>query len=161
MFLNLVIAVLLWISCVADFGWSAWVDFRIAPAFLDLAVVVICLFSRPHWIVTWGGVAGLLTSVVHALPIHLCVPLFASVALVAAWMKPPEMKRLTFAATSMRCLLILVALKFGRIGIRHLPETNFLSTIGIEQLAQVAFTFLISIAVCMLFTILNRRQVWE
>ncbi|QDT31623.1 hypothetical protein [Thalassoglobus polymorphus] len=161
MFLNFVIAVLMWFACVADLGWTAWTDLRIAPAFLDLAVVVVCLFSRPQWIVFWGGVAGLLSSVVHVEPIPLCVVLFTSVTLIAAWTKPSEMKRQTFAATLIRCLLVLIVLKVGRIGIAHFPDTNFLGTIGMEQIAQVALTFLISITVCMLFMFLHRRHAWE
>ncbi len=157
----LVIAVLMWSACVADLGWTAWTGLRVAPAFLELVVVIACLVCKPRLIVFWGGFAGLLVSVVHAEPIHFCVPLFASVTLVAAWTKPSEMKRPTVASVSIRSLLILIVLVFGRVAVQEFPSTEFLTVVDTELLAQVMLTFLISIAFCLFFTFLKRRTVWE
>lgn len=151
----------MWFACIADLGWVAWTGLRVAPAFLELAVVIACLVSKPRMIVFWGGFAGLLVSVVHGEPMNLCVPFFASVALVAAWTKTSEMKRPTVTSVSVRSLLILIALVIGRVAVKEFPSTEFIKVVDAELLAQVTLTFLISIAFCLLFTFLQRRTAWD
>lgn len=161
MFRNLLIAVLIWCACVADLGWSTWTDLRVAPEFLDLAVVVAYFWCRGRDFVFWSGVAGLLTAIVRAEPAPLMVLLFGSVGLIANWMQPAELQRASVMSASFRSLLLLLVLSLGRSAVKQFPSTDFLFSIGIEQIAQFVFTFAVSILFCLAFVWFRRRQVWE
>lgn len=161
MFRNLLIAALIWCACVADLGWATWTELRVAPEFLDLAVVVAYFSCRGRAFVFWSGVAGLLTAIVRAESAPLMILLFCSVGLIANWMQPAELKRATVTSSSFRSLLLLVVLSLGRSAVKQFPSTDFLFLIGIEQIAQLVFTFAVSILFCLAFVWFRRRHVWE
>lgn len=158
---NFSIAVLVWFACVVDLGWAAWTNLSVAPAALDLVLVVTALFLKPRGILFWAGLAGVFASVVHAQPIHLCLPLYSTVALLAAFSQPSGLKRATLTRTAFRSLSILVMLGLGKAAFEEFPSLGFIESIGLEQLAQVAFSFLISITFCLLFLRLHRRSAWD
>lgn len=158
---HLLIIVTLWCACLADLGWDIWTEMRIAPVFLDLAVVAIALLAKPRSIILYGGLAGILSSIVHAVPIILSLPLFATVSLIAAWYKPSELKRLTLAAGCTRSLLILSTLLFGRIALQQFPEIAPAGIFQLEQIARIAFTFVLSLLLCISANLLQRRSIWD
>jgi hypothetical protein len=157
---NICLGILIWLACLVDLGWSVWTDLRIAPAFLDLAVVAAVLFMKPRWTVFWGGFVGLLVSVIHKEALHTIVPLYATISMLAVLTKPMSHKRATLVATALRSLLILISLRFGKLWLDMFPSTDFISAITVEHLAQVAFSFLISVLLCSLFVALNRKTAW-
>lgn len=157
---NLCLGILIWLACLADLGWSVWTDLRIAPAFLDLAVVAAVLFTKPRLTVFWGGFVGLLVCVIHKESLQTIIPLYATISLLAVLTKPLEHKRATMTATAFRSLLILISLHFGKLWLDKFPSTDFISVITVEHLAQVAFSFLVSVLLCSLFVALNRKTAW-
>lgn len=157
---HLLIAILIWFACLAELVWSVWTDLRVCPSFLDLAMVAIALFTQSRWTVFWGGGIGLLVCVLHQQSLSVTIPLYSTVALMSALTKPLEHKRTSLTATAIRSLLILSSLHLGKQSLQTFPEIDFKSAIQIEPVAQVAFSFLLSVLICFLFVIWKRKSAW-
>lgn len=150
---------LLWGACVAELGWETWTGLRVAPAFLDLAVVIVCLTCRPAAMVGWSGLAGLLFCLLHGLELQGMLILYATVALLTSFWFSSALRRPRLLETAFRSLVILAVLDIGR-SLFLQDGWNWPSGLIGEHLPRVLASFLVALCFCLVLTARKRRSAW-
>ena len=161
MFVNIVIAICLWTACAADFAWPTWNDILLRPSFLDLAFVLATFCCRPAMIVFWGGVAGLLTTVLYNGPPQLFLLSYAFVAFITASQQQRSIRRLTFSRRMVQSLWMLTLLGLLRAGFIQSLLTGQIQSLQPQHLGGLALTFLCSLLICIVMASTSPRESWE
>lgn len=157
---HLRLACLLWLACVAELGWEMWTTMRVAPRFLELFTVAVCLFASSRTIVFWSGMTGLLHGLLYTESLVANVAVFGTVGLVGAWRRPTEVGRTQMLSLSLRSIVLLVLLVVGHHlanRVQLFPDRDLWR---FELLAAVCLTWLAILPVCFIGTIRHKKLVW-
>ena len=133
----------------------------VQPSFLDLTFVIATFFCQPRMIVFWGGLTGLLTSMIDVIPIHYCLPGYAAISLIAALQQRESEKLQTLSSRLFLSLILLATLACLRSGILVQDFGDSFQLMSLEQLAGVALTFLFALMICFALVSVRRRELWS